>query len=180
MTTRAQSVYAPAPTPTATPKLDPREARRITELLEETDLDGPLMRLNAAISEMGVRRDYSRPSGPPGDIHWELFRPDESDLARFGGWQANPGELVGRVQYWDSRRGQLLTLDQIELGLCDLVFDPRQFSPEAFSVFMLRWIETQLRYAELCGIDLDAEAEMGTPLGTIRKYAWMAEGLSGA
>ena len=42
---------------------------------------------------------------------------------------------------------------------------------------MLRWIETQLDLAARIGVDLDREEAMGSPLGTIRKYAWMVEGL---
>jgi hypothetical protein len=154
----------------------PSMAPRVLEKLEETSLDGPLIAGEAAIAELGALRDFTLPEAPPEDQMWELMRPDDVDFDRVRSWADTPELLVGRVVYWDSRRGMELTPEEIRKGLADLL-SGITFSPEAFSVYMLRWLENQWQLAMDVGLDVVAEYEAGTPLGAIAKYAWMLDGL---
>ncbi|MBK9374003.1 MAG: hypothetical protein IPN03_09805 [Holophagales bacterium] len=176
MKAHPEGTNAPAAPPKAPPVLDARKARRILAALEEGDLDGPLIVGEAEIARIGGRRNFSLPQAPPADCLWEVMRPDDLDVARIRAWSERPEMLVGRILYWDSRRGTELSLGEIRRGFDDF-FSGIHFSPEAFSVYMLRWLENQWQLSMEIGVDLEAERLAGTPLGTIAKYSWMLEGL---
>ena len=133
-------------------------------------LDGAFVLRHALLAEQGHLLAEEPGPGDAIDPDREAIRPDRTDVARFWDWLGDPEQLLGRVYFRDSRRGVPLTIDQIRKGLAELLAR-RWFTPEAYSVYMLRWLENLCVHAERRGLLADDS------LAALRRDRWMVQGL---